>query len=117
MQLFLSMSNQYRHTACIKFKCYNVFGKTMVLYEKSTEIYSPVKSPRYVDIINLNLLQRLYSLASETYEPDSFCHEYQNNKWYHNSQLGKDSTGYNIDKLITWYQHTKPQLRFGIQAF
>lgn len=53
MQLFLSMSNQYRHTACIKFKCYNVFGKTMVLYEKSTEIYSPVKSPRYVDIINL----------------------------------------------------------------
>lgn len=111
------MSNQYRHTACIKFKCYNVFGKTMVLYEKSTEIYSPVKSPRYVDIINLYLLQRLYSLASETYEPDSFCHEYQNNKWYHNSQLGKDSTGYNIDKLITWYQHTKPQLRFGIQAF
>lgn len=49
------------------------------------KIYSPVKSPRYVDIIDLYLLQRLYSLASETYEPDSFCHEYQNNNLYHNS--------------------------------
>lgn len=47
--------------------------------------YTAVKSPRYVDIIDLYILQRLYSLASETYEPDSFCHEYQNNKLYHNS--------------------------------